>query len=178
MSLEAEIGHDGSDKTAADEPSLAMPGRRDQGHELVAVDESALLIGNDHAVGVAIERDADIGARLDHLGAHRLRRRRAAFLVDVEAIRVVTDGDDLGAKLPESRRGNLVGAAIGSIDDDAQALEPERLREGALGGFDIARLRILDALGAAELVLRGCQARPIGMSISFSIASSCSSESL
>ena len=52
------------------------------------------------------------------------------------------------------RRRHLVGGAVGGIDDDAQALEPQLLREGALGEFDIARLGVLDALGAAELV--GC----------------------
>ena len=39
----------------------------DHGHELVAVDDVALLVDHQQAVGVAVERDADIGAHLAHL---------------------------------------------------------------------------------------------------------------
>ncbi len=82
----------------------------DQRHQLVAVDDVALLIGDDHPVGIAIERDADVGAHLAHLLAHGLRRGRAAFLVDVEAVRLVADLHDLGAELPQRRWRHLVAA--------------------------------------------------------------------
>ena len=42
------------------------------------------------AIGVAIERDAEIGAMLEHGGAHRRRRGGAAAGVDVEAVGVAS----------------------------------------------------------------------------------------
>ena len=110
IALEAEIGHDGGDHAAAREPAATAASSGDQRHDLVAIDDAALLVGDDDAVGVAIERDADIGAHFAHLGAHRLRRGRAAFQVDVEAVGLDADGDDLGAQLPQRRGRDLVGA--------------------------------------------------------------------
>ena len=39
---------------------------RDQRHQLVAVDHPALLVDHDQPVGVAVEREADVGAARDH----------------------------------------------------------------------------------------------------------------
>ena len=77
----------------------------------------------DDPVGVAVERDADIGAHLAHLGGKRGRRGRADVVVDVEAVRLDADGDRLGAELLQRQRRDLVGGAVGAIDDDAQAVE-------------------------------------------------------
>ena len=132
-----------------------MPGFGDQRHDLVAVDDGAVLVDDDHAVGVAIERDADIGAHFMHLLRQSRRMRRTAFLVDVEAVRLVVDGDDLGAEFPQRRRRDLVGGAIGAIDDDAQARQRHGARQRALGEFDIAVMHAVDALGAAERIRVG-----------------------
>ena len=39
---------------------------------------------------------------------------------------------------------------MGAIDNNADALKAEAARESALGKFDIAGLRVLDALGPAD----------------------------
>ena len=59
--------------------------------------------------------------------------------------------NDVRAQFPQHGGRDLVGRAVGAIDDDAQSVEPEIAREGAFGEFDIARLGIVDALGAADL---------------------------
>ncbi len=110
----------------------------------------AALVDDDDAVGVAIERDADIGAEFAHLARQSFGRRRADILVDVEAVRIDADRDHLRAKLPQRFRGHLVGRAIGAIDDDAQAFDREMARQGPLGELDVARMHALDALGAAD----------------------------
>ena len=80
IALEAEIGHDGGDDAGLRQAPVLAPGARDDGHELVAVDELPLLVDDEDAVGVAVERDADIGAELAHLAGSappaRSSRRR------------------------------------------------------------------------------------------------------
>ncbi len=122
---------------------------------MVAVDQSALLVDDGDTVGVAIERDADIGAIFVHGFLQRARIGGADFLVDVEAVGLDADRDHLRAQFVERHRRYLVGRAVGRIDDDAQALERKPFRERRLDDFDIARLRIVDAAGAAEFVGRG-----------------------
>ena len=146
--------------TVATTPGLArrpssLPAFGDHGEQLVAVDQMAALVDDDDAVGIAIERDADVGAHFAHLAAQRFRRGRAAFLVDVEAVRLDADRDDVGAELPQRFRHHLVGGAVGAIDHHAQAVEDEVARQRALGEFDIAVMHAVDALGAAESVALG-----------------------
>jgi hypothetical protein len=52
---------------------------RNERHQLVAVDNAAVLVDDHHAVGIAIERDADVGAIAVHLGDQRARVGGAAF---------------------------------------------------------------------------------------------------
>jgi hypothetical protein len=87
---------------------------------LVAVDRLALLVDDEDAVGVAVERDADVGAQLANLPRERIRRRRADVAVDVEPIRLDADRDDLRAELPQRLGRDLVGGAVGAIDHDAR----------------------------------------------------------
>ena len=91
-----------------------------------------------HPVRIAIERDADIGAHLVDLLLQRDRAGGAAIEIDVGAVRLVADRDDLGAELPEHGRRHLIGSAIGAIDGDPQALQRHVARQRALGMFDIA----------------------------------------
>ena len=81
----------GRDDAGLREPAVLLPGAGDHGHELVAVDHLALLVDDEDAVGVAVERDADIGAHLAHLADQRLRRGRADVAIDVEAVRIDAD---------------------------------------------------------------------------------------
>lgn len=159
------------------EPAILKPGARDHRHQLVAVDDLALLVDDQHAVGVAVERDSDIGAQLPDLRHERRRMGRADIAVDVEPVGLVADGDDLGAELPEGFRRHLVTGAVGAIEHDAQAFQAHVARHGTLGKLDIARIGAVDALGPAEL-RRGRQTRVRSPSISPSISRSTSSLSL
>ena len=123
--LEAEIGHHRRDQRAAGKPAAARQTGRDQRHQLVAVEDHAALVGDDQPVGVAIERDADIGAPRQHLAPHLLGRQGAAIAVDVEPVGRDADREHLGAEFPEHGRRNLVGGAVRAIDDDPQPVEPQ-----------------------------------------------------
>src|SRR5690606_21753022 len=52
IALKAEIGHDRGDDTRRRERAHFLPMRRNETHDLVAIDNLAALIGNDHAVCV------------------------------------------------------------------------------------------------------------------------------
>ena len=163
IALEAEIGHDGDDDAGLGEQTLLRPRRGDRRHHLVAVDEVAALVDDHHAVGVAVEGDADIGAHLAHLGGERGWRGRADVAVDVEAVRIDSHREDLGAELPQRLRRDPVAGAIGAVDDDADAVEREAPRQRALGVFDVAVGDALDPLGAAEIGRGGEPAAEIGV---------------
>ncbi len=55
--------------------SVFAQDRGDEGEDLVAVDDLAMLVGHDQAVGIAIQCDADIGAMLHDRGAELIRAR-------------------------------------------------------------------------------------------------------
>src|SRR6478672_4645335 len=105
IALKPEIGHHRGDDAAAGKAPTPEPGFGDDRHELITVDHLTLLVDDDHAVGVAVERDADIGAHLADLADEIARRGRAALLVDVEAVWIYPELDHFGAKLPQSQIG-------------------------------------------------------------------------
>ena len=78
IALQAEIGHDGRDDARLRQAAVLLPVVRNHGHQLVAVDQMAVLVDDQHAVGVAVERDADIGAQFADRRRERLGRGRAA----------------------------------------------------------------------------------------------------
>ena len=154
--LEPEVGHDGGDDAAALEHATSGPVQGDQGHDLVAVDDLALLVTDDDPVGVAIQGDPDVGAiAFDRLG-QGLGMGRAAVGVDIQAVGLDAHGADLGPQLIEGGRGDPVSRAVGAVDCHAQPLEAEPLGEAGLGDLDIAGLGIVDALDPAQRVGR-CQ---------------------
>ena len=150
MPLEAEIGHDGRDHRGLRQAAVLLPALGDDREQLVAVDEVAALVGDHHAIGVAVERDPDVGAHLPHLAAERIRLGGAAILVDVEAVGIDADREHLGAEFPQRVGHDAIGRAVGAIDDDAQAVERDVARQGPLGEFDVAVVHAVDALGAPE----------------------------
>ena len=150
ISLKAEVRHHRRDQAAAAKSPAAVPGGGDQGHELVAVDDRARLVHDDQPVGIAIERNADIGAGFDHRPAQQAGIGRSATLVDVEAVGLDPDRDHVRAKLPQGRRRDLVGGAVGAIDNDFEPVESHLGWERRLRGVDVAAARILDPLRPAD----------------------------
>src|SRR5258708_13586425 len=82
------------------------------------------------------------------------RIRRAYVVVDVEAVRLVADGDDLGAELVEHVRRDVVCRAVRAVDDDLQSLEIELVGKRAFAEFDVAPAGIVDAERLAQLLRR------------------------
>jgi hypothetical protein len=101
-------------------------------------------------IGVAVERDADVGAHALDLGGHLLGVQRATAFVDVAPVRLDAQGDDLRAQLLEHARRDLISSAVRAVDDDLDAVEGELLGEGVLEELHVAPARVLDAHGLAD----------------------------
>ncbi len=148
--LEPQVGHDGGHYAAARQAAGLGPGVGDDGHDLVAVDDLAALVADHQPVGVAVERDADVGAILAHRLGHGLGMGGAALVVDVGPVGRHPDRDHLGAQLVERGGGHLVGGPVGAIDHHPQSVQGQAAREAGLDDLDIAGLGVVDALHAAE----------------------------
>ena len=150
VALKPQVGHDGGDDAVALQPARFAPGASDHAHELVAIDLPALLVHQDQPVGVAVQRDAEVGAIGEHFALEHRRSGGAAAAVDVDAVGLDADRDDFGAQFPQDLGRHLVGGAMGAIDDDLQPVEPQAAREGVLDELDIAAAGVIQAAGAAE----------------------------
>ena len=148
--LKPQVGHHRRHQPATAQTAGFGGAQRDQRHDLVTIDDLALFIDNDQPVGIAIERNADIGAAFQHLHLQRLGVRRTDIVVDVEAVGRHPDRNNLGAQLPQRFGRHLVRRAVGAIDDDLQAIEPQMIGKRCLGEMDIPPLGIIDPLGPAD----------------------------
>src|SRR5947209_1568700 len=81
------------------------------------------------AVAVAVEGDAEIRTVLDHRTRHRLRRCRAACLVDVDAVGLAAHRYDLRAQLLEDAQADSIVGAMRAIDHELQPAKRALLRE-------------------------------------------------
>ena len=149
--FQPHVRHDRRDDAAAFQGVAPFQKRGDQGEDLVAIDDPAFLVADDHPIRVAVKRNADVGPILKDGVLQFLRRRRAAFPIDVEAVRLDANRFNFGAEFPKHRWSDLIGGAIGAIDDHAQSLEREPARECVLREFDVSRRGVFDPLYAAEI---------------------------
>src|SRR5262249_33064919 len=151
MTLEAKVGHHGRYHAGALEPAVFLPAFRNDGEQLIAIDHMAAFVNDQHAIGVTIKRDTDIGAHLPHLAANRGQIGGTAILVDVETIGINANGNDVRAELPERAGRNFICRAICAIDHNAETFERDSLRQGQLGELDVSILYAIDALRAPKV---------------------------
>ena len=64
--LEADVAHDGGDDRPVLQPARGVQVAGSQQHDRVAVDDPPAFVGEDRAVAIAVERDAEPAAGLDH----------------------------------------------------------------------------------------------------------------
>ena len=90
-------------------------------HEHVAIDLRTGLIHSEHAIRVAVVRDAEIDLmRTDQLGDD-IEVRRPAFLVDVHAVVVAVDRVNRRSKVLERLHGRLGRRPVAAVDRDREA---------------------------------------------------------
>ena len=95
-----------------------------------------LRVGEDRAVGVAVEREADHGVRTGHQLAYPVGVESPAVAVDVRAVRLSVDDRDSRSEFGEEMRGDVGRRSVRAVDGDADAVEP--VGERPLEVLDIA----------------------------------------
>ena len=104
--------------------------------------------------------------------AQQYDRPLSVLMIDADDFKRINDrhghsaGDDVLRAMAERcraavRRSDLVGRAMGAVDDDLQLPEVEVVRKGALAELDIATRRVIDALRAADRLRRRAREIPI-----------------
>ena len=88
-------------------------GERDQ---LVSVHDDAVAVDGQHAVAVAVEREARVVAALGDGLRQRVDVGGAAAVVDVAAVGLGGQHVDVRAEPPEQRGRDLVGRAVGAVE--------------------------------------------------------------
>ena len=175
--FEAHVGHGGGDDEVVGELAAGLEVAGAGEHDGVAVDDVAVLVGEEGAVGVAVEGDAHGGAGDFDLGGDDLGVEGAAVLVDVAAVGGGVGDVDGAVEGFEELRGDGAGGAVGAVEDDVAVVEGD----AGDGGEEEA-----DVVGAVGLVDFGEAVRLRGRlgwwrglaSISASMPSSVSSGSL
>ncbi len=141
--FEAHVGHGGGDDGGVGEQAAGVEVAGGEEQDGVAVDDVAVLVGEEGAVGVAVEGDADGGFVLDDFGGDDFGVEGAAVLVDVAAVGRGVGDDDFAAEIGEELRGDGGGGAVGAVDDDASGCRARGRgrRRGGSGCTRRGRLR-------------------------------------
>src|SRR6266576_5332978 len=121
--IETEIAHHGGDERVLLQPAGMQKIDGGDSENLVSIDNLAVFVAKQDAIGVAIMRDADICAALLYEALDFPRMSAAALRVDVHAVRLVVRDDDFRAELAQNARRRFVSSAVSHIDRDAHFLE-------------------------------------------------------
>src|SRR5690606_28262976 len=108
-----------------------------------AVDLLAGVVDGQAAVGVAVVGDAEGGPVLHDGGLEPVEVGGAAAVVDVQPVRLGTDGDDLGTGPRERLRRDPGGGAVRLVEDDPQAVQPVRQDADEVGDVRVEALRVV-----------------------------------
>src|SRR5262249_34913650 len=121
--FESKIGHGSGDDAIARESVLASQIARDCEKNGIAVDDSSVGRNEQGAIGVTIEGHAECGAFGGNAPLQVLEMKRTATGVDVPAVGFRADRNNIRTKRSKQFRGQLVGGAIGAIENNAKTLQ-------------------------------------------------------
>ena len=123
--FEAHVGHGGGDDDVVGEFAAGLEVAGAGEHDGVTVDDVAALVGEEGAVGIAVEGDAHGGAGDFNLGGDDLGVEGAAVLVDVAAVGRSVGDLDGAVEGVEELRGDGAGGSVSAVEDDAAVVEGE-----------------------------------------------------
>ena len=121
--FEAEIGHGSGDDAIAGQFILGSEIARDGEKNAVPVDDGAVCRNEKSAIGVPIESNTECSTFRRHALLQFFEVERTAGGVDVAAVGFDADTDDVATETGEKFRAKLVGGAVGTVQNDAEAFE-------------------------------------------------------
>ena len=152
---EPEVAHHGGHDGVLGQASAALHVERAHGLDHVTVDLGAVGRHEHHAVGIAIVRHADVRAAFAHKLGKRLEMGGTAVHVDIGAVEVLVDRDDLRTQAAEGLSARERRGTVPRIERDAHAREVKALREHALNRMlDVDLAGLVNGKGNAHLVAR------------------------
>ena len=156
--VQPEVAHHGRDERVLHQVPALLHRDGQHRHDLVAVHDPAAGVDREAPVGVAVVRDADVGADPHHVLSQRVQVGRADTVVDVEAVGVGADHGDAGAGIAE-RLGRDSGCrAVGAVEHHVQAVEAVRQRREQV--HDVAVFGVGEPADAADIGAGGLQLGP------------------
>ena len=121
---EPEVRHHGPDDHIPLERPALVHRQRARSQHLIAIDHGALGVGEQRTVRVAVMGDPRIGAAFGHLRGDDVGMQGSASDVDVAAVRLGVDRDDLGAQPAEDLGRHVRRRSVRAIHDDPHPVEP------------------------------------------------------
>src|SRR5581483_2425980 len=153
--VQAEIAHHRGDDGVGGQLPLAGQGARHDLHHIVAVEHLALAVHQDGAVGVAVQRHAEIGSFSQYRLAHAGGVQRAAVAIDVLAVGIDAQRNHVGAQFVQYVGTDLVGGAVGTVDHHLDAVEGALALQTRLEEHQVAPDCVVDPHRLANLTGSG-----------------------
>ena len=125
---EAKVAHDGRDDLGVGEFAAGGEVRTADSQDVVTVDLVVLAVHEQHAIGVAVVGQADIGVGAQHELAQGLKVSGAALNVNVSATVIGVDGMDRGTQALQRGGRGLARGAMAAVDGNDQAIEPQTIK--------------------------------------------------
>jgi len=140
---QAQVAHDSDDEGVLGQcPALLrVDGQRT--HDLVTIDEVALVVDGEAAIRVSVVCDTKVAAGLDDGRLQGLGVRGTRVQVDVAAVGGRIDDGDIRSKLPEHGRAQLGGRAVRAVDRDLHAAQIGADRLDEVRNVGVLRPRVV-----------------------------------
>ena len=95
----------------------------EDGDDSIAVDEIAEMVNSNEPIGITIECEPGIGTISEHRLLQALRVSRSTAVVDIGAIRVSVDDDDIGTDRSKELASEFRGGTVCGVDHHTDALQ-------------------------------------------------------
>ena len=114
--FKSQIAHDGRDNGFSRQHAPLVQITGQDGHHDIPVAQLTLVVDGDQAVRVTVKGEPEMSARFKDVSRKIFRMGRPAVAVDIETVRLDTQGRNFGAQGPEQGRCRLEAGAVGAID--------------------------------------------------------------